>query len=94
MELRPEASADVAEAFSWYELQRAGLGGELETELSRTFAYITDMPHASRLVHRTLRRALVRRFPFSVYYSVTGDLIEVRAVLHYRRDPRTWLRRA
>ena len=94
MELRPEASADVAEAFSWYELQRAGLGGELETELSRTFAYITDMPLASRLVHRTLRRALVRRFPFSVYYSVTGDLIEVRAVLHYRRDPRTWLRRA
>ena len=93
LELRPEASADVAEAFSWYE-QRAGLGGELEAELTRTFGYLTDMPLASRLVHRTLRRALVRRFPFSVYYSVTGDLIEVRAVLHYRRHPSTWLRRA
>jgi len=94
LELRPEASADVAEAFSWYEQQRAGLGGELEAELTRTFGYLTDMPLASRLVHRTLRRALVRRFPFSVYYSVTGDLIEVRAVLHYRRHPSTWLRRA
>ena len=94
LELTPEASADVAEAFSWYEQQRAGLGGELEAELTRTFAYVTDMPLASRLVHRTLRRALVHRFPFSVYYSVTADLIEVRAILHYRRHPRTWLRRA
>ena len=94
LELRPEASADIAEAFSWYEKQRAGLGVEYEAELNRTLGYLSDMPLASRVVHRTLRRALVRRFPFSVYYAVTGDLIEIRAVLHYRRNPRTWIRRA
>ena len=91
---RPEASADIAEAFSWYEERRAGLGGEFEAELDRTLGYITAMPLAGRLVHRTLRRALMRRFPFTVYYSVAAELIEIRGVLHSRRHPRSWLRRA
>jgi toxin ParE1/3/4 len=94
LQLRPEASADIAEAFSWYEDQRPGLGSEFEAELHRTFGYITGMPLASRLVQRGIRRALLHRFPFSVYYGVTGDLIEIRAVLHYRRHPRQWIRRA
>ena len=93
LQFRPEASADIAEAFLWYE-QRPGIGTRFEAELDRTLGYITDMPLAGRVVHRTLRRALLRRFPFTVYYTVTGDLIEIRAVLHNRRHPRTWLRRA
>jgi len=94
LEFTPEASADIAEAFSWYEARRNGLGGEFEGELDRTLGYITGMPLAGWPVHRTLRRALMRRFPFTVYYSVAADLIEIRAVLHNRRHPRTWLRRA
>ena len=94
LKFRPEASADIAEAFSWYEQQRAGLGAEFETELNRTFGYVSNMPLAGRIVHRGLRRALLRRFPFTVYFTVTADLIEIRGVLHNRRHPRTWLRRA
>jgi plasmid stabilization system protein ParE len=93
LKVRPEASADIAEAFSWYEDQRPGLGVEFEEELDRTFGYIIDMPLASRLMGRSVRRGLMRRFPFSVYYSVSGALIEIRAVLHYRRRPRKWFRR-
>jgi hypothetical protein len=37
---RPEASADIAEAFSWYEERRAGLGAEFEAEFDRTLGYI------------------------------------------------------
>jgi len=94
LEFRPEASADIAEAFSWYEQQRSGLGWQFDTELDRTLGYVTGMPLAGRPVHRTFRRALMRRFPFTVYYTVVADLIEIRAVLHNRRHPRTWLRRA
>ncbi len=94
LEFRPEASADIAEAFSWYEERRAGLGAAFADELDRTLGYITGMPLAGRPVHRALRRALMRRFPFTVYYSLTADLIDIRAVLHSRRHPRTWLRRA
>ena len=94
LEFRAEASADIAEAFSWYEVERAGLGAEFEAELDRTLHLVITMPGAGRVVYRTLRRALMRRFPFVIYYRFEGDLVEVRGVLHTRRRPGTWRRRA
>ena len=42
------------------------------------------------VVHRNLRRALVRRFPFAVFYMFDGDGVFVHAVLHCRRTPARW----
>ena len=94
IEFTPEASEDVAEAFSWYEGQRAGLGREFEEYVDRAVAIIRSMPLAGTPVHRMLRRSLVARFPFALYYAVEDEVVVVRAVLHHRRDPRTWRRRA
>ena len=94
VEFTPEASVDIAEAFSWYAGRRAGLGAEFVAELERTLGLVSTMPGMGRVVYRTLRRALVRRFPFAVYYSLSDDLIQIRAVLHGSRHPRTWRRRA
>ena len=94
LEFRPEASADVAGAFSWYEAQRPGLGAQFEAELDHALEVIMAMPAAWRIRHRGLRRAALRRFPVAVYYVLAADLVDVRAVLHNSRDPRTWRRRA
>ena len=94
IEFTPEASEDVPEAFSWYERQRHGLGREFAEELDRAVAIIRSMSSTGSAVHRMLRRSLLARFPFAVYYAVEAELVVVRAVLHHRRDPRTWRRRA
>ena len=70
IEFRSDASADVAEAFAWYEARQSGLGGQFETDLDRTLHQISTMPEAGRLVHRNLRRGLLHRFPFAVYYAI------------------------
>ena len=94
LEFRLEASADVAEAFSWYEERRRGLGAEFADALDSTIQLITAFPAAGPVVYRGLRRALVRRFPFAVYYVLEGEQIVVRGVLHMSRHPRVWQRRA
>ena len=94
VEFRPEASVDVADAFSWYEDRRPGLGAEFVGELDHTLGLVATMPGMGRVVYRTLRRASVRRFPFAIYYTLSADLIEIRGVLHNSRHPRTWRRRA
>lgn len=94
LEFRPEASADVAEAFAWYESRQSGLGGLFEADLDRTLQQIAAMPEAGRIVHRTLRRGHLRRFPFAVYYVVDMASVVIRGVLHTSRHPREWRRRA
>ena len=92
--VRPEASAHIAEAFSWYQARRDGLGWELKVELDAVFGLVQQAPEAGPVVYRGLRRLLLNRFPYSVYYTLTPDLIEIRALIHNRRHPRHWRSRA
>lgn len=92
VEIRAEASAHIAEAFSWYEARRRGLGGQLVDELDAVFALLNEAPEAGPDVYRQLRRVLVDHFPYAVYYSVAGDLVSVRAVIHTSRHPKNWRR--
>ena len=41
-------------------------------------------------VEPNVRRALLRRFPFAVYFLAEAGTVEIIAVLHMRRDPETW----
>lgn len=84
----PEADAELAEARIWYGLQRDGLDGELMQRIDQTLRRISDAPYRFRRVYRDLRRALVRQFPFAIFYEVTKDEIKVFAVFHSRRDPK------
>ena len=88
--LEPWARADVAEAFVWYEQQRAGLGSEFLAEIARILTTIEQHPEQHAIVRGQTRRALVRRFPYGVFYIIDRDDIAVTAVMHGRRDPLRW----
>ncbi len=55
---------------------------------------IRRMPEAHAKVFQNLRRTLVRRFPYAVFYRVDEDQVTVVAVYHSRRDPWGWQSRA
>ena len=91
--LEPEAEADLEEAFAWYDSQRPGLGSEFFAEVARILQAIEQTPQQYSIIRGQTRRALVRRFPYAVFFVVDRDLIAVTAVMHGRRDPRRWQER-
>ena len=92
--IRPEAEQDMAEARDWYEERRDGLGAEFLTAVEKVFVRISEFPESYAAEYRGVRRAGMRRFPYVVYYRIKGESVEVLAVLHGRRHPRTWRSRA
>jgi plasmid stabilization system protein ParE len=86
----PDADAELAEARQWYAHQRADLDIEFMERIDDALSRIVSNPHLYPIVYRTLRRAVVRRFPFAVFYEVTAEEIQVVAVFHSRRDPEKW----
>jgi len=84
----PEAETELAEARLWYGLQRDGLDVELMQRIDETLQRISNAPRTFPRVHRRLRRAIVKQFPFAIFYEVTRDEILVFAVFHSRRDPK------
>lgn len=88
--LRPAAAAELEEAFRWYERQRPGLGEELLRAVDSALVDVLEQPLRHPEIHRDVRRALVRRFPFAVFYRLLDDRLVVLAILHGGRDPRRW----
>ena len=91
--LRPEAETDIEEAAIWYEEQRQGLGQEFLDDVLSLCETISENPAIYPVVHRRTRRALIRRFPFGVYFRIEDKQVIVVAVIHGSRHPRRWRQR-
>ena len=92
--LRAEAQADFDEAFDWYERQRPGLGIDFAAEVQEVFDRISANPLLHATVFQDVRKALVKRFPYSVFYRAEPTQLLVIAVFHHKRDPSIWQGRA
>ena len=88
--LRDEADQDLSTAASWYEEQHVGLGQEFLDEVLSTLRSVSEEPLRYPLVRRNTRRALIKRFPFGVYFRVQEAHIVVVAVMHGSRHPGRW----
>jgi plasmid stabilization system protein ParE len=92
--LRRQAAEEYLAACDYLEARRAGLSRRLVGEVRRIINRISTNPELHGKVLRDVRRAAVRRFPYSVFYRVMPDKIEVLAVFHDSRDPAVWQGRA
>ncbi|WP_256874382.1 addiction module protein [Nostoc sp. C057] len=78
-----------ADAHSWYESQKPGLGDEFLDCVDETVNLICQMPESYAVTYRDVRRAIVRRFPYAVYYRIVSSRVIVTAIFHGRRDPKS-----
>ena len=92
--IQDAAAVDISTAAEWYEERRAGLGGEFLRAVRATLAAIHRHPQQFRVARHEVRRAIVRRFPYGIFFVAEAEQISVLAVLHVRRDPQVWQARA
>jgi toxin ParE1/3/4 len=91
--VRPEAAREIQEAFDWYEGRSKGLGFDFLRVADACLSSVQRSPTAYQVVHERVRRALLRKFPYALFYLVTNDLIVVLACFHIKRSPADWQRR-
>jgi toxin ParE1/3/4 len=91
---RPEAEQDLRAAWDWYEDKRPGLGDEFLARIEAVLSRIQANPEQFPRTHHELRRALIRRFPYALFYLASSERIVVVAILHHHRDPINWRSRS
>ena len=91
--LTREAEADLAEAFDYYETQLSGLGHEFVATVDQQLERIVENPALYQVLHRGVRRAVTRRFPYGIFYLAEGEAVVVLAIAHQARDPEHWKQR-
>jgi plasmid stabilization system protein ParE len=84
LRLTPEAELDLEDAYSWYRTQAPRLAANFLAVVGTCLASIRRHPEAYQLVDPTVRRALLRRFPYAVSYEVGAVEIVVYASVPLR----------
>jgi plasmid stabilization system protein ParE len=90
IEVRPEARAELHEAFAWCEEKQAGLGYQFLYAADAGIDRIRRHPGMFPSIGGSVRKALLRRFPYAVLFEVEDTRITVIAVYHGCRRPHGW----
>jgi hypothetical protein len=82
-----DARLEIAEAYTWYENEKNGLGDSFLKAIERTIGAIQKSPSAFTQIANH-RQIPVKKFPFVIVYEVSLNTIFVDAVFHTSRDPK------
>jgi plasmid stabilization system protein ParE len=93
IDFSPEARAEFDDAHDWYEEQRAGLGDTFADRVHDALELIAEFPRMHAVVLGDIRKAVVHRFPYCVFYREEATRVRVLAVFHSSRDPALWQQR-
>ncbi|MBI5603539.1 MAG: type II toxin-antitoxin system RelE/ParE family toxin [Deltaproteobacteria bacterium] len=87
---RPEAESELIEAYEWYEGRQLGLGNDFLLCVEAALSSLQRNPALYPVVSKQVRRALIHRFPFGIYYLIDPERVVIISVFHARRDPNQW----
>jgi len=90
LKFKPEVYNDIKVAYDWYESQRIGLGEDFLLTLEESYSKITRTPKIYQLIYKIVRRKLLRRFPYGIFFVLRDDEIIIIAIMHTRRKPSDW----
>jgi plasmid stabilization system protein ParE len=82
------ATNDLELAVSWYERQRRGLGFDFLDCVESALQCIIEHPEMYQVRYSNFRSCVIRRFPFSIFYTIESDEIVVHSVFDSRQNPR------
>jgi plasmid stabilization system protein ParE len=94
---RPEfhrlADRELNEAAQYYDREEPGLGSSFLQEVDRCLQSIAAHPEAGGIVRGSVRRRLLRRFPYALLYKIKPSGIRILAVMNLKRRPTYWVER-
>ncbi len=87
--LKPLAQIEVANAYHWYQQPHIQMGDAFLLELERTSSFLASNPHLYQKVEQDLRSAHLNRFPYTLFYVIDGDTVNVLSCFHQHREPKS-----
>ena len=91
IEILESTERDLIEGFQFYEQQSTGLGNYFLDSLFSDIDSLLIYSGIHVVYHNHFFQMQSKRFPFTIYYKLSDDIVKVYAVLDTRKNP-AWLR--
>lgn len=91
--LLPSAEADLAAIQQYYDSVSSIAWDRFDVELEEAISWILRLPETWSRANHKMRKYQLRKFPYTVYYSINGEDLVISAILHQKRHPDSWRKR-
>jgi plasmid stabilization system protein ParE len=88
--LKPPARAEYDEALDWFGQNLPTKRDAFESAVEAVFTSLATNPLKHQIVQGDVRKAVVQKFPYVVYYTVARKTVYVISVFNAKRDPAIW----
>ena len=85
-----QARSEIQEAANYYGLESPTLRTTFLDAVDVALAQLLAHPEAAPIARGSIRRKLLRRFPYSLLYTLRPGEIRILAVMHQSRRPFYW----
>lgn len=85
-----QARSEIQEAAHYYGLESPNLRVAFLDAVDVALAELLEHPQSAQVLRGTIRRKLIRRFPYSILYTLRPGEIRILAVMHQSRRPFYW----
>jgi len=90
VDFRPEARGELRDGYDWYEGRRAGAGARFMAAVQAAIDHVAAFPQSGRVMLDDIRRKLVLKYPYAIFYREEAGRIIITSVFHTSRDPAIW----
>ena len=89
-QLHSKAEAEFGEAYFWYENQSKGLGTQFILCVNEAIERVLRNPRLYPYAQNQMRRAIIKKFPYTIIYEEIESQIWIISVFHSKRNPTHW----
>ena len=90
IELSDEAESDFDKSYEYYVDENKKFADNFFKQVNSSLEKISESPEANPLVYKTVRKHVMKKFPFIIYYQVKELLVKIIAIFHTSRNPEIW----
>jgi plasmid stabilization system protein ParE len=90
---RKVARKEFDKAYDWYESQKENLGDDFAACVQEQIDVLKLNPKVHAKIYKEARRAVARRFPYVIYYSIHGNRVQIESIFLASRNPVRWQKR-
>ncbi len=88
IEISKLAYNEIEESKEYYNLQKDNFGLDFKSDVFKAIKNIALSPNLYPIISDNIRRCLLHRFPFSIFYTVKQNTIVILSIAHQHRKPK------
>lgn len=90
IEISDEAEADFDKSYEHYYQDSLNIADTFYMRINLSLDYIKQNPSSFPIAYKDVRKFVVKKFPFVIYYRIVDSTIQVIAIFHSSRNPEIW----